>query len=377
KFVFPGLVDIHVHFREPGREDAETIKSGSLAAVRGGITSVCCMPNTNPPLDNAALVKFVYDRGRDAYCWVYPIATISKKLEGIELSEMYDLAMAGAAGFSDDGKPVMNSQLLRNALSYSKMFELPLLLHEEDLDLSRGGHMHEGIASGIVGMQAIPSVAEAGMIARDVLLAEFLEARIHICHVSSKESVEIIKTAKAKGVAVSAEAAVHHLILTDEDVVNSDFDSNFKMNPPLRTKEDVESLREALIDGTLDCIVTDHAPHPPEDKDCEFAIAPFGIIGLETSASLIYTKLVNTGVIDIVKMVELMSTNPARLVDISAGTLSQGANADVCIFDPTKKWTVDSSKFASKSKNTPFEGWELTGKAVWTMVAGEIIFNEM
>ncbi len=377
KLVFPGLVDIHVHLREPGREDAETIESGSLAAVRGGVTSVCCMPNTHPPIDNAPMVRFIYDRGSEAYCRVYPIAAISKGLEGKELSEMFDLAIAGAVGFSDDGRPVTSSQLLRNALLYSKMIDLPIMLHEEDLDLSAGRHMHEGHASGLAGMQAVPAVAEAGMIARDIMLASFLDAKVHICHVSAKESVGIIRDAKEKGVKVTAEAAVHHLILTDEDVVKSGFDSNYKMNPPLRAKDDVEVLRAALVDGTIDAIVTDHAPHPPEDKDCEFAVAPFGVVGLETSASLIYDKLVRTGIIDITRMVELMSTMPARLMDISAGTLSQGANADIMIFDPERKWTVDSSKFAGKSRNTPFEGWELTGKPVWTMVDGQIFFDEL
>ena len=377
RFVFPGLVDVHVHLREPGREDAETIASGSEAAAHGGITSICCMANTNPPIDNAAGVRFIYDRARNAACRVYPIAAISKGLEGKELSEMYDLAMSGAIGFSDDGRPVTNSQLLRNALTYAKMLELPIVLHCEDLDLSRGGYMHEGRASSRAGMEAIPSVSESGMIARDVLLAEFVDARLHICHISAKESADIVRQAKGKGVKVTAEAAVHHLILTDEDVISSGFDANFKMNPPLRGEEDVAALRAALADGTIDAIVTDHAPHPPEDKDCDFATAPFGIIGLETSASLVYDKLVRAGVIDVVRMVELMSTNPARIYDLSAGTLTQGANADITIFDPKRKWTVDAHAFASKSRNTPFDGWELTGKAVWTMVDGRVVFDEL
>ncbi|HHS50757.1 MAG TPA: dihydroorotase [candidate division Zixibacteria bacterium] len=377
KLVMPGLVDIHTHLREPGREDAETIQTGSLSAVRGGITSICCMANTTPPVDSSAGVRFIYDRARYAHCWVYPVAAISKGLKGEELAEMFDMAMAGAVGFSDDGRPLSNAQLLRNAMTYAKMFELPLMLHEEDLTLSSGRHMHEGVASGLAGMQAVPSVAESGMIARDVLLAEFLEARIHICHVSAKESVDVVRVAKERGVDVTAEATVHHLLLTDEDVVASGFDSNFKMNPPLRAKDDLAALIEGINDGAIDAIVTDHAPHPPEDKDCEFAVAPFGVIGLETSASLVYDKLVRPGIIDVKKMVELMSYNPARIVDISAGTLSQGANADIAIFDPEHKWTVSGRAMASKSRNTPFEGWELTGKPVWTMVGGEVAFDEL
>jgi len=377
KLVFPGLVDVHVHLREPGREDAETIETGSEAAVRGGITSVCCMANTNPPIDNAAGVRFIYDRAMDAACWVYPIAAISKGIEGKELSEMYDLAMSGAVGFSDDGRPVESSQLLRNALTYAKMIELPIVLHCEDLDLSRGKHMHEGYASSRAGMEAIPSISEAGPIARNVLLAEFLEAHVHICHVSAKESVSIIRAAKKRGAPVTAEVAVHHLLLTDEDVLKSGFDANFKMNPPLRGAEDIVALRDALTDGTINAIITDHAPHPPEDKDCDFASAPFGIIGLETSASLVYDKLVRNDVIDVPRMVELMSTNPARIFDLSAGTLSQGCNADITIFDPDRKWTVDARSFASKSRNTPFDGWELTGKPVWTMVGGSIAFDDL
>ncbi len=375
--VFPGLVDIHVHLREPGDEDAETVETGAYAATRGGITTICCMPNTNPPIDSAAGVRFIYDRAREAACWVYPIAAISKGLAGTELSEMGDLAYAGAVGFSDDGRPVMNSQLLRNALTYSKMLDIPCVLHCEDLQLSAGGYMHEGTASGLVGMRAIPGVSEVAMIARDIMIAEFTDAPMHICHVSAKESIEVIRNAKKKGVKVTAETTPHHLLLTDEAVIESQFDSNFKMNPPLRSKEDIEALRSALTDGTIDAIATDHAPHPAQEKDRDFASAPFGVIGLETSASLIYSELVRKKVISVVRMVELMGTNPAKILDLPAGTLSQGAFADITVFDPNKKWAVDPDKFASLSRNTPFAGWELTGKPILTMVAGEVVFDEM
>ncbi|RKZ31318.1 dihydroorotase [bacterium] len=374
--VFPGLVDIHTHLREPGNEDAETIDSGANAAIRGGVTTICCMPNTNPPVDSASDVRYIYDRAQEAPCWVYPIAAISKGLKGEELSEMGDLAYAGAVAFSDDGRPVSNSQLLRNALAYADMLGLKLTLHCEDLQLTNEGSMHEGTVSGLSGIPAIPGISEAVMITRDLLIAEFLGVPVHICHVSAKESVHSIRAAKARGVSVTAEATPHHLILDDEKILDSGFDTNFKVNPPIRSREDIEALREALADGTIDAIATDHAPHSPHTKDKDFINAPFGIIGLETSASLIYSELVRKKVIDEVRMVELMSANPAKIFDLPAGALTQGAFADITIFDPEKKWTVDANQFASLSRNTPFAGWELTGKPVLTMVAGEIVYNE-
>ena len=375
--VVPGLVDIHVHLREPGNEESETVKSGSEAAVRGGITSVCCMGNTKPPIDNADGVRFIYDRARDASCWVYPIAAITKGLRGEELSEMANLSLAGAVGFSDDGYHVKNARLLRYALEYSSMLDIPIIMHCEDENLVSEGHMHEGIYSGILGMPAMPDISESTAVARDIAIAEFVDAHIHICHVSTRKSVEIIREAKERGVKVTAETTPHYLTLTDKDVYDSDLDSDFKMNPPLRSAEDRESLIEAINDGTIDAIVTDHAPHSPEKKDCDFASAAFGIVGLETSVALVLSELVLKGVIDYTRMVELMSSNPSRILNLPAGTLTQGGFADITIIDPNRKWTVDPKSFASLSRNTPFKGRELTGKPVWTMVGGEIMFDEL
>lgn len=375
--VMPGLVDIHVHLREPGDEDAETVESGAKSAVRGGITTVCCMPNTNPTTDTMEGVRFIYDRARTAECWVYPIAAISKGLKGEELTEMHDLAKAGAIGFSDDGRPVSNARLLRNAMTYSKMVGLPLALHCEDENLMKNGHMHEGVVSGLLGMPGIPAISESVMVARDITLAEYTYSCVHFCHISTRSSVDCIRSAKKRGLAITAEATPHHLLLTDEAVANSGCNADFKMNPPLRSSEDMLALREALADGTIDAIASDHAPHPPQDKDRDFISAPFGVIGLETSASLIYSELVRKGIIDEVRMVELMSTRPARIFDLPGGTLTQGSFADIAILDPNRKWKVDPQSFASLSRNTPFAGWELTGKIVWTMVAGEVVHNEL
>ncbi|HDR90656.1 MAG TPA: dihydroorotase [candidate division Zixibacteria bacterium] len=377
KFVLPGLVDLHVHLREPGGEDAETIETGALAAVRGGFTSICCMPNTSPPVDTASDVRFIYDRASYAPCRVYPVAAISKGLKGVELSEMGDLTLSGAVAFSDDGKPVENPQLLRNALTYSSMLGVKLALHCEDLLLANNGNMHEGEVSGRSGMPASPGIAETAMIARDIMIAEYLDSPVHFCHVSAKESVQVIREAKGRGAKVTAETTPHHLLLTDEEIPKSGFDALFKVNPPLRSAEDVAILREAIIDGTIDAIATDHAPHPTHEKDRDFITAPFGIIGLETALGLIHTHFVKDGLMSIGKMVELMSTNPASIFDLPAGTLAQGSYADITIFDPNLEWTVDKSKFASISKNTVFDGWKLTGKAVMTIVDGEIVFNEM
>ncbi|MGC9314579.1 MAG: dihydroorotase, partial [bacterium] len=319
----------------------------------------------------------IYDRASYAPCRVYPVAAISKGLKGVELSEMGDLTLAGAVAFSDDGKPVENPQLLRNALTYSSMLGVKLALHCEDLELANHGNMHEGEVSGRSGMPASPGIAETAMIARDIMIAEYLNSPVHFCHVSARESVQVIREAKARGAKITAEATPHHLLLTDEEIPKSGFDALFKVNPPLRSAEDVAILREALIDGTIDAIATDHAPHPTHEKDRDFITAPFGIIGLETALGLIHTHFVKEGLMSIHKMIELMSTNPASIFDLPAGTLAQGSYADITIFDPNIEWTVDKSKFASISKNNVFDGWKLTGKAVMTIVDGEIVFSEM
>ena len=377
KLVLPGLIDIHVHLREPGREVAETIETGSLAALSGGFTSVCCMANTTPPVDSQEGIRFVYDRARDAACWVYPLAAVTKGMEGKELAEIFDLARAGAVAFSDDGRPVSDSRLLRNAMDYARMLEMVITCHSEDKDLFAGGHMHEGEVSGRLGIPGIPGIAESTAVARNIALSEFTGARLHICHVSTAESVELIRRAKTRGVPVTAEATPHHLVLTDESVADSLFDANFKMNPPLRSAEDVAALRKGIADGTIDAIASDHAPHTPEDKDRDFITAPFGIVGLETSVGLIYDQLVRGGVIDEVRFAELMTSGPAAVYDLPGGNLAVGGFADVTIIDPEHKWTVDPLDFESLSTNTPFANRELTGKAVLTMVAGEILHDEM
>jgi len=377
KIVIPGLVDMHVHLREPGNEESETIHSGARAAVEGGFTTICCMANTKPFIDNAEGVRFIYDTAADADCWVYPLAGVTKGLQGKELTEMTDIAYAGAIAFSDDGNPIEDGQLMRNALNYAKMLDMTITVHEEDKYLAQNGHMNEGEISGKLGMVGMPPIAESVMISRDLQIAEYIDAPLHICHVSTAKSVGLIREAKAKGIKVTAEVTPHHLILTDKSVADSEFDSNFKMNPPLRTDDDVKALREGIADGTIDAIATDHAPHALHYKDRDFNNAPFGIVGLETALGLILTELVHTKIIDIPQMIELMSLRPSQIYDLPSGTLSKGAFADITILDIDQEWTVDSSKFKSISRNTPFNEWKLKGRNVLTMVGGEVLVNRM
>jgi dihydroorotase len=374
KLVVPGLIDIHTHLREPGYEYKETIASGSQAAVAGGFTSVACMPNTDPVNDSRSVTEFI--RRKAAQCGianVYPIAAISTKSEGAILTEFWDLKEAGAVGFSDDGKPIMNAALLRRALEYASSLEMPLIVHCEDKNLSSGGVMHEGLVSTELGLTGIPAIAEDVMVARDLLIAEYTGAPIHMAHVSTAGAVRLIREAKARGIRVTAETAPHYFSLTDEAVRT--FDTNAKVYPPLRAAEDVAAVREGLKDGTIDVIATDHAPHARTDKEVEFDYAASGLTGLETSLAL-SLRLVADGILTISALVEKMSLKPAGIIHLPKGTLADGADADVTVIDPDREWIVDRLQFRSRGKNTPFHGSAMKGKAVLTIVGGVVRYRD-
>ena len=374
KIVAPGLIDMHVHLREPGREEDETIATGTAAALAGGFTSVACIPNTEPPLDTQGAVEFV--RGQAARadnCNVFVIACVSKNREGKELAEIGQLVEAGAVAFSDDGSPISDPELMRRAFEYCLMFDKPVLNHPEILELTQRGVMHEGLTSMLLGLSGMPAAAEDAMVSRDIALAEATGGRYHLMHVSTAGSVDAVRRAKRRGVRVTTEVCPHHFTLTDECLRS--FDANFKMNPPLRGKEHVDACIEGLRDGTIDCIVTDHAPHAKEKKIQELDRAPFGIIGLETSLGLVVTQLIQPGHLDWPTALSKMTVNPARILGLDKGTLKIGADADVTIIDPDARWTVDPAAFRSKSTNTPFGGWELTGRAEATIVGGRVKYQ--
>jgi dihydroorotase len=372
KIVVPGLIDMHAHLREPGREDEETIYTGSCAAVAGGFTSVCCMPNTEPPIDNQEAVKFVYAKAKEAKCKIFCVGAVTKGQKGEELTEILDLVQAGVVAISDDGKPVSNSQVMRNALEYCKMFGLPIISHCEDLNLSSCGVMHEGFVSTSLGMNGIPSTAEEVMVARDLKLAEFTGGRVHIAHVSTQGSVDLIREAKKRGIKVTCEATPPHFTLTDESVKT--FDTNAKVNPPLRTKKDVETIKKGLKDGTIDSIATDHAPHSVEEKEVEFDFAPFGMVGLETALGLVVTELVNKKILSWAQAVAKLTINPSRILNLNGGRIKRDFPADLTIIDPKTSWIVNPSQFKSKSKNSPFSGRKLWGRVCYTIVDGKIVF---
>ena len=372
--VCPGLIDMHVHFREPGFEDKETIKTGADAAAAGGFSAVACMPNTNPPVDSEAVVQFIVDRAKRAKAKVYPVGAITKGQEGKALAEIGLMRRAGIVGISEDGKTVMDSSLMKNAMRYCRMDDTLIICHCEDHTLSEGGIVNEGRVSCRLGMKGVPKAAEEIIVARDLMLARDTGARIHIAHVSTKGSVELIRRAKKARIRVTAETAPHYLTLTDKEIET--FNPNLRVNPPLREKEDVQALIQALKDGTIDAIATDHAPHTVDDKDQEFDLVPNGIIGLETAVGVILTELIHKKKITLSRMVELMSVNPARILRVEGGRLKEGAAADVTLLDLGKRWTVEAGKFQSKARNTPFEGWGLVGKAVATVVEGKIVHNE-
>lgn len=373
--VAPGLVDMHVHLREPGREDQETIETGLRAAVVGGFTTVCAMPNTEPPCDSQAQAKFLIEKAQmTGIANLLPIGTITRKREGKEIAEMKELKDAGCPAVSDDGMPVEDSILMRKAQEYASMVGLLVISHSEDRSLSGEGVMHEGYWSTVLGLTPIPAVAESTAVERDIQIAKLTGANLHIAHVSAKESVEIIRQAKKKGIKVTAEVTPHHLTLKDEDLAA--YDTNMKINPPLRSKEDVEALKNGLKDGTIDAIATDHAPHLENEKEKEFDYAPFGMIGLETALSLCVMELVDKGHLDWPGLIRKMSTNPCGILKYERGTLKEGAEADIVIIDPDKEWVYDKKEIQSRSSNSPFVGRKMKAKAEYVIVGGRIVVRE-
>ena len=370
--VAPGFIDVHCHLREPGREHVETVATGARAAAAGGFTAVCAMPNTEPVTDNQAAVGFIIRQAQRAHgARVHPIGAISIGQRGEKLAEFGEMVGAGAVAVSDDGRPVASAHLMRTALEYARTFGIPVVDHCEEPTLAAGGAMNEGIVSARLGLKGIPAEAEEIMVIRDILLARRTGGHVHLAHLSTKGSVELVRWGKERGIRVTAEVCPHHLSLTEEAVEG--YDTNAKMNPPLRTTADVEALQEALRDGTIDVVATDHAPHHYDEKEREFADAPNGIVGLETALAVVVTRLVATGKIDIATLVERMSCAPARIFHLPGGTLRPGAPADVTVFDPERRWRVDASRFHSMGRNTPYDGMELQGLARFTLVGGRVI----
>ncbi len=376
KIVMPGLIDMHVHLREPGFEYKEDIETGTKAAAMGGFTAVACMPNTEPACDNDSVVSRIIDRARKTACVkVYPIGAVTKNRAGNELAELGKMKAAGAVAFSDDGSPVATAEVLRCALEYLKSFDAVLIDHPENMSLTGKGQINYGIVSTTSGLPGIPSESEEVAVARDILIAKLTQGRLHLAHISSKGSVELIRQAKSRDINVTCEVTPHHLILTDDIVLESGYDTNTKVNPPLRSHDDVAALRLALADGTIDVIATDHAPHHVDDKWMEYDYADFGISGLETAVSLIIDKLVLPGVIDWMKMAEVMSLNPAKILGVPGGMLKAGAPGDITIIDPDYEYSIVPNNFQSKGKNSPFIGWRLVGAPYCTIVNGEIIMR--
>ena len=372
--VCPGFVDLHVHLREPGGEHKETIATGARAAAAGGFTSVCAMPNTDPPIDDPAAVGFVRAAGlRAEGARVYPVGAASVGRQGKQMTEIGELVQAGAVAVSDDGAPIADAGLMRRLLEYTQNFGIPVLNHCEEPTLSAGGVVNEGLVSTRLGLRGIPNAAEDVMVARDIALAELTGGRVHICHVSTRGAVEFLRLAKAKGLPVTAEVTPHHLALTEEAVVG--YRTEYKTNPPLRTAEDVAAVRAALVEGIIDCVATDHAPHHYEEKEREFDDAPFGVVGLETALGVCLRELVEPGLLDLAGLIDRLACRPARIVPLpeGTGTLRRGAPADVTVFDPRARVVVDPNRFYSRSRNTPFAGWELPGRVLWTVVGGRVV----
>ena len=370
--ILPGLIDLHTHLREPGHEYKETIKSGSRAGAAGGFASLVCMANTNPPNDTASVTEYILEKARKESCLnIFPVGALTKGLQGESLTEIGELKEAGVVALSDDGHAVKNASVMRRGLEYAKNFSLPVICHCEDRDLSGHGVMHEGVASAYLGLRGIPSIAEEIMVARDIALSEWTKHPVHIAHVSTAGSVRIIREAKLRGVTITAETAPHYFTLTEEAV--SSFDTNTKINPPLRSAQDVEAIKEGLRDGTIDVIASDHAPHSSLEKDVEYDDAAFGIIGLETSLPLTLS-LVSQNVLSLKQAMEKLTCNPARVLNLNKGSLAIGADADISIVDLKAVYAVDINSFKSKSKNSPFHRWQLTGCARYTIVSGKIVF---
>ena len=371
KIITPGLIDMHVHLREPGREDEETIHTGCEAAAAGGFTAVACMPNTYPPIDGPEGVRSIIARSQGADTRVYPIAAITKERSGKELTDMEALLEAGARAFSDDGDPVEDAQIMRCALERAKALGTLIISHAEEKSLSQGGQLNEGKVSTALGLKGIPRIAEDIMVAREIFIAGYVGSRIHIAHVSTAGSVKLIRRAKEEGLEVTCETAPHYFSLTEEEVVP--LGTNAKMNPPLRTSEDVKAIKEGLADGTIDVIASDHAPHSEAEKLEQFEKAPFGIIGLETTIGLVFTELIISGVLSLMEVVAKLSLNPARILGIEGGELREGKRADLTIIDPEKWWDVNVEEFRSKSRNSPFNGRTLKGRVAMTIVGGRVI----
>ena len=374
--VAPGFIDMHVHLREPGQEHKETIATGAAAAIAGGWTSVCPMPNTQPVNDNAAITRYMIEQGeRAGLANVFPIGAITKSSDGAELAEMGEMKAAGAVAVSDDGRPVPNSGVMRRAMQYSRDFDLPVIDHCEDRSLVSGGVMHEGRVSLLLGLKGMPALAEDTDVVRDILLAKETGAKLHIAHISTMGAIEAVRRAKNEGLPVTCEVAPHHFSLTDRAVEG--YDTNTKMAPPLRSEEHLLAILEGVKDGTIDAIATDHAPHHRDEKALEFDRAPFGIIGLETAVGLAFNELVHKGIIGLERLVEMFSANPARIFKLEGrGTLKVGSIADITIIDPDAKWTYSNAESRSKSRNSPFDGWNFTGRSVATIVGGRIVYVE-
>lgn len=372
--VCPGLIDIHVHLREPGQEYKETVRTGTMAAAAGGFTAVACMANTDPVNDSRSVTEHILlEANRHGFARVYPIGAISKGLLGEELAEIGEMVRAGVRAVSDDGKPVMNAELMRRALFYARHFDIPVIQHAEDLNLTGKGVMHEGEWSTKLGLPGIPGVAEDVMVARDIILAEDTGGRYHVAHLSTARSLDLVRRARAQGLRVSCEVAPHHLILTDEEVAKTDFSTTTKMKPPLRSERDRAALVNGLADGSVDCIASDHAPHHADEKDVQFSMAPFGIVGLETTLSLCLDRLVKPGILSLPRLVHLLSTGPARVLGVPGGSLAVGSPADITVFHPDEEVTLQASSFLSKGKSTPFDGWQLQGRPVATFLDGRRI----
>ncbi|MDZ7658469.1 dihydroorotase [Fodinibius sp.] len=376
-FVSGGWMDMHVHLREPGYEHKETIETGCAAAAFGGFTEVACMPNTNPPIHTRDVVEFIKKKCEQLPVEVHPIGCVSKEREGKSIAEMGDMKAGGAVAFSDDGDPVYNSQLMRVALEYSSMLEMPIINHEEDLKLSRPGHMHEGKVSARLGIESTPGIAEETMIARDILLAEFTGGHIHVAHISTAKAVDLVRQAKADGINVTTEVCPHHFDLTDEEIERRDFDTNVKMHPPLRTQEDVDAMIEGLADGTIDAICTDHAPHAIEEKEVEFIYAPNGIIGLETAWAVSVKRLLDSDILDLQTLLTKFVEKPREILNLDIPKIKEGAKANLTFFNVDEEWTFNESTVRSKSKNSPYLGEKLKGRAEAIYNNGRLVINEI
>ncbi len=376
KIIAPGFLDMHVHLREPGFEHKETILTGCTAAAAGGFTGVACMPNTNPAIDDESVIRFIQEKARAALNGlvdVYPVAAVTVGRKGEHMAPLAELASAGAVAFTDDGDPVYDGEIMRRALEYAKMFNKPIIQHAQDLPLTKGGVMNEGFNSTSLGLAGMPATAEDIMVARDIQLARYTDAQYHVAHMSTSGCVELVRAAKTNGLKVTCEVTPHHFTLTD-DAVRS-YDTNTKMNPPLRTRDDVEAMKQGLKDGTIDVIATDHAPHSYDEKQVEFQAAPFGIVGLETAIGLSITELVQNKILSLYQLIEKLSTNPRRILHLPTIKIQEGESANLTLFDPSIEWVVDAQKLRSKSKNTPFEGYRLRGRSVAIVNNGQVFWS--